>query len=127
MARFVFKLHTVLKQRKRLEQEKQRELAVRHAKQVALEDQLKRMDESLKQASEDLRRNHLTGSIDLSFLAAHRRFLTSMQRQGMQLVQQIAAAKAHVEDARRQLAEAAKRRKAIDRLRERALDTWRAD
>ena len=127
MARFVFKLETVLKQRKRLEQEKQRELAVRHAKQVALEDQLKRMDESVKQASEDLRRDHLTGSIDLSFLTAHRRFLTSMQRQGMQLVQQIAAAKAHVEDARRQLAEAAKRRKAIDRLRERAFEAWRED
>jgi len=103
------------------------ELAVRLAAQVALEDQLKQMDESLRQAADDLRKNHLTGVIDLSFLTAHRRFLTSMQRQGRQLIQQLASAKAQVDDARRQLAEAAKRRKAIERLRERGLDRWKAD
>src|SRR4051794_7518015 len=118
MARFVFKLESVLKMRKRVEQEKQRELALREAKVVELKAALTELDQSLRAASDDLRQNHLTGAINLSFLTAHRRFLLSMRRQGIQIAQQIATAQLHVDEARKQLAEAAKRRKAIERLRE---------
>src|SRR3954470_9217339 len=104
MAKFVFKLESVQKLRKRVEQEKQRELAVREAKVVDLKTALSRLDESLRAASDDLRNNHLTGAINLSYLTAHRRFLLSMRRQGMQIAQQIATAQLHVEEARRQLA-----------------------
>src|SRR4051794_20978191 len=127
MAKFVFKLEPLLKQRKREEQEKQRELASRELVLVELQNELKRLDESLKSAAEDLRNNHLTGAIDLSYLAAHRRFLGAMQRQGMSVVQKIATAQAHVDDARRKLAEAAKQRKVIERLREKQLMRWRED
>jgi flagellar FliJ protein len=127
MARFVFKLEPLLKQRKREEQEKQRELASRELVVVNLKNELTRLDESLKSASEDLRKNHLTGAIDLNFLAAHRRFLGAMQRQGMLLVQKIATAQAHVDDARRKLAEAAKQRKVIERLREKQFARWQED
>src|SRR5262245_37069502 len=127
MARFVFRLEAVLKQRKRVEQDRQRELAVRHAKLVVLEDQLMRMDETLKRAADDLRANHLTGSIDMNFLTAHRRFLMAMQREGAHVIQQIAAAKKHEDEARIELAEASKRRKAIERLRERAFERWQAE
>src|SRR5215213_1362544 len=90
MAKFIFRLEPVLKQRKREEQEKQRELAVRELVVVNLQIELKRLDDALRTASDDLRNNHLTGSIDMSFLTAHRRFLLSMQRQGRGVVQQIA-------------------------------------
>jgi len=127
MSKFVFRLEPVLKQRKREEQEKQRELALRELVVVNLQIELKRLDDTLKGASEDLRQNHLTGAIDMSFLVAHRRFLLSMQRQGVGVVQKIAAAHVHVDDARRKLAEAAKQRKVIERLRERHLLRWRED
>lgn len=127
MSKFVFRLEPVLKQRKRDEQEKQRELAVRELVVVNLQAELKRLDESLKSASEDLRTNHLTGAIDLNYLTAHRRFLGAMQRQGLAVVQKIATAQAHVDDARRKLAEAAKQRKVIERLREKQLMRWRED
>src|SRR5215212_2764963 len=127
MAKFVFRLEPVLKQRKREERDKQRELAVRELVVVNLQIELKRLDDALRSASDDLRNNHLTGSIDMSFLTAHRRFLLSMQRQGRGVVQQIAAAQVQVDDARRKLAEAAKQRKVIERLRERHLLRWRED
>ena len=127
MSKFVFRLEPVLKQRKREEQEKQRELAVRELVVVNLQVELKRLDDTLRGASQDLRQNHLTGPIDMSFLVAHRRFLLSMQRQGAGVLQKIAAAQAHVDDARRKLAEAAKQRKVIERLRERHLLRWRED
>src|SRR5262245_44477329 len=114
MAKFVFRLEPVLKQRKREEQEKRRELASRELVVVNLQTELKRLDDALKSASEDLRNNHLTGAIDLNFLTAHRRFLTAIQRQGFGVVQKIAAAQAQVDDARRKLAEAAKQRKVIE-------------
>src|SRR5688572_6697536 len=127
MAKFVFRLTPVLEQRKREEQEKQRELATRELVVVNLQNELKRLDESLKSASEDLRKNRLTGASDLTFLTAHRRFLTAMQRQGLSIVQKIAAAQVHVDEARRALVEAAKRRKVIERLREKQLARWREE
>jgi flagellar FliJ protein len=127
MARFVFRLEVVLRQRKRAEQEAQRELAVRQARLVAAEDELKRLEERVRAASDDVRQNHLTGSLDLNFLSAHRRFLNAMQRQGMEIVQRIAAGRNLVEEARMLLAEAARNRKVIEKLRERQLARWREE
>jgi flagellar FliJ protein len=127
MSKFGFRLEPVLAQRKREEQERQRELASRELVVVKLQNDLKRLDESLQGAAEDLRKNHLTGAINLNFLTAHRRFLTAMQRQGIGIVQQVAGAQVLVDEARQQLAEAAKRRKVIEKLREKQFARWRED
>jgi flagellar FliJ protein len=127
MARFVFRLESVLRQRKRAEQEAQRELAHRQATLVSFQNDLQALDEALRAASDDMRNNHLTGALDLNFLAAHRRFVNAMQRQGMNLVQKIAAAQRAVDEARALLAEAAKRRKVIEKLREKQLARWQQE
>lgn len=127
MARFKFRLEPVLKMRKRIEQDRQRELALRESKLVELQNELKRMDSTLQSTAEELRKNHLTGRIDLGFLTAHRRFLGAMQRQGIEVAQKIAAQQLKVNEARAHLAEAAKHRKAIEKLRERQLERWQQD
>ena len=127
MAKFVFRLEVVLKQRKRAEQQAQRELALRQATLVQAQNELKQLDEQVKAATESVRQNHLTGVLDLNFLAAHRRFLNAMQRKGMGIVQRIAVAQKQVDDARAVLAEAAKQRKAIERLREVQHERWRQE
>ena len=124
MPRFVFRLESVLRQRKRAEQEAQRELAHRQATLVSLQNDLQALDDALRAASEDMRNNHLTGALDMNFLAAHRRFVNAMQRQGRNLVQKVAAAQRSVDDARALLAEAAKKRKVIEKLREKQLARW---
>jgi flagellar protein FliJ len=127
MARFVFKLEGMLRQREHAEQQAQRELAVKQRALVELQGHLQQLQEAVQTANTDVRQNRLVGRLDMSFLAAHRRFLTGMQRQAMGLVQRMTIAQRSVDDARAALAEAAKQRKVIEKLREKQLERWRAE
>jgi flagellar FliJ protein len=127
MARFVFKLSGVLKQRKHEEQSRQRDLAERQAQLAALAMSLQRLNDSVAASNDDLRSNRLTGALDMSFLGAHRRFVLAMRQQAIELLQKLALAQRHVDEANARLAEAAKRRKAIEKLREKQFAQWRAE
>jgi flagellar FliJ protein len=127
MPKFVFQLQGVLRHREMVEQQKQRAFALAHAERAAAQAKLKKLDESVQQALADLRANHLTGTLDLSFLAAHRRFMLAMQRQGITLMQKVQEAQKKVDAAQAELAEAAKQRKVIEKLRERQHDRWTQD
>jgi flagellar protein FliJ len=126
MPKFVFQLDGVLRQRKYVEQQKQREHAERQAVLTQMEIELRQLNEQVQVTNDQVRQNHLTGTLDMNFLAAHRRFLIAMQRQALGLVQKMAQAKQRVEEARVELAEAAKQRKVIEKLRERHFERWRA-
>jgi flagellar FliJ protein len=127
MARFVFNLEAVLTQRKHVEQARQRDLAVVQAQMSALQNELKAMNDSVQSATNDLRQNHLTGKLDMGYLAAHRRFTIAVQRQAITLMQKIALVQRQVEDAQKALAEAAKHRKAIEKLREKHHERWKLE
>ena len=127
MPRFHFQLEGVLKQREGIERERQRALAVAQAKMQRLEEQLRDLDRAVQAAHADAREHHLVGRLDMAFLAAHRRFIASSQRQAMSLAQSMAGVKAEIDQARVALAEAAKQRKVIEKLRERQYDRWKAD
>src|SRR4051812_30142211 len=107
MARFEFKLEGVLRQRKQAEQDRQRILAGKQRALVEVQQALQRIQESVDLTNEDVRKNHLIGRLNMEFIAAHRRFLTGMQRQGMAAMQRIALAQRGVDEARLELAEAA--------------------
>ena len=124
MAKFVFKLEALLKQRKREEQQCQRRLAEHAAIVNAAEEAVRRINESVRAGHDDVRR-HLMGKLDMGFLTAHRRFMGAMQRQVIELVQKVVQAKKRLEEVRTRLAEAARRRKAIEILREKQFDRWR--
>jgi|SRR5581483_864095 len=127
MAKFAFKLEGVLRQRKHVEQEKMRALAAALKVQSEYEQELQKLSDTVQQTNDDIRRNHLTGVLDMSFLAAHRRFMNAMQRQSIGIQQKIAQAKQRVNEARAVLAEAAKQRKVMEKLREKHYERWRAD
>ncbi|MGH7176405.1 MAG: flagellar export protein FliJ [Tepidisphaeraceae bacterium] len=127
MARFVFRLQGVMRQRKLAEQEKQRALAVHQARLNALGEELRQLERSLRAASDDVRNHRLVGVLDLQFLAAHRRFLGAMQKRGMTILQRVALAKRDLDEARVALAQAARETKVIEKLRQRQHDRWRAD
>src|SRR5881394_3204163 len=113
MPKFTFKLEAVLRHRKVIEQEKQRDHALALAKLKALQDQLNAVNQSMQDTNDDVRRNHLTGKLDLGFITAHRRFLLGMQRKGMEILAQMAGIQKEVEATRAALAEAAKQRKIL--------------
>jgi flagellar FliJ protein len=127
MAKFKFQLEGVLRQRKQLERQRQRELAIVQAELNQLTAQLKELESNTQAATQDLRTNRLTGVLDMSFIAAHRRFMVSVQRQGMALVQKMANVQKKIDDARLQLFEAAKGRKIIEKLREKQFERWKQE
>lgn len=127
MAQYRFKLHAVLKHRTHIEQMRQREVAVAMAQVTRLQDELRRMNQELTDASESVRKNNMTGRLDLTFLAAHRRYLAAMQRKGMALVQRIAYAQKIADEARTRLSDAARDKKIIEKLKERGLQRWQQE
>ena len=127
MARFVFKLAGVLKQRLHEERRRQRDLAERQAHLASLQHRLRELNERVQQTNDDVRGNHLTGPLDMNFLAAHRRFLAAMQRGAVEIVRRMAVAQKQVDEALALLAEASKQRKVIEKLREKQFERWKAE
>jgi flagellar protein FliJ len=127
MARFVFSLEAVLRQRTHAEQERMRELAVVQAEMTRLQAELKALNDSMRETAADMKENHLVGTLDVAYLAASRRFTLAMQRKGQVLVQDMARQQQKVDAAQRLLAEAAKERKVIEKLRERQFERWKQE
>jgi len=127
MPKFVFQLEGALRQRTQLERMKQRELAVQMAEMNRLTEQLRQLDATVQTATADVRTNRLTGVLDMAFLAGHRRFMIATQRQSMALVQKMALQQRQVDEARAAVAEAAKQRKIIEKLREKQFERWKAE
>jgi flagellar FliJ protein len=127
MARFVFKLEGVLRQRTNVERQRQRELADWQAKLAGLETELRTLGANVQATEQDLRTNRLIGKLDLMYLAGHRRYVMSMQRKGMAIAEQMAGVQTRAQEARRNLIEAAKQKKIVEKLRERQFSRWKAD
>lgn len=127
MARFVFQLEGVLRHRRNVELERQRDVAKVQAQMTALDAQLRALDAEVTAATDDVRQNRLVGKIDLQFLAAHRRYQAATQRKAMEIVERMGAVQVQLNEARGRLAEAAKERKVIEKLRERQEEAWRAE
>ena len=126
MSKFVFNLEAVLRQRSHLEKEKQRELALIQRQMTELQTELRALNDSVQTATGDIRDNRLVGRLDMQFLAAHRRFMAATQRKGTEIVQRMALVQKQVDEAQRALAEAAKNRKAMEKLKEKAHERWKA-
>jgi flagellar export protein FliJ len=125
MPRFVFHLEGVLRQRRNIEQACLRELAGLQERFNTLDGELRAMDREVQEAMAYLRQNQLVGHLDMAFLIAHRRYTMAMQRKAITQVQRMAIVQRQVDEAHAALQEAAKRRKAIEKLRENQLARWR--
>ena len=108
MPQFDFHLDGVLHHRKNTEREKQRLLAMVLEQMTQLEAKLRALDAEVQATTGDVREHHLTGKIDLDFLAAHRRYLAATERQAMAIVQKMSVVQRAVDEARLALAAAAR-------------------
>jgi len=124
MPTFRFPLEEVLSHRRRLEEQKQRDLAVLQQEMKQAQDVLRDMNQTVQSSVGDLRENHLIGRLDLAFLAAHRRYMLAAQRRGTLMAQKMALLQRQIEEAQKALLEAAKQRKMIEKLRERQRQRW---
>src|SRR3954467_9004551 len=127
MPQFRFKLKSVLRHREIIEQSKQRDYALALGKLKELQDQLAALNLSMQSTNDDVRQNHLVGRLDVSFITAHRRFLLGMRRKAMDLAAALARAQKEAEAARVVMAEAAKQRMVLEKLREKQEQRWREE
>ncbi len=127
MPKYVFQLEALLRHRKHIEQERQRDLAVVQAKMGGLQNELDRMNQTLADAVRDLRENRLVGQVDVHFLAAHRRYILATQRKAHTLAQEMAQVQRGIDEARSDLVKAARDHKMVEKLREKHKARWDAD
>lgn len=127
MATFRFPLEGVLRHRKLIEEQKQREMASLQQEMRLAQDALRELNESAQQTIGDLRQNHLVGRLDLAFLAAHRRYMLAVHRRGTNMAQKMALLQRQIDDARGALLTASVQRKVIEKLRDNQKERWAAE
>ena len=127
MARFVFQLEGVLQHRERIERERQRDHATVAAELRRMEQELRQLNDQIEQTASEVRQHHMTGRLDMNYLAAHRRYMLAMNRQLSVLNQKTEQQRQRVQAAHQALVEAAKQKKIIEKLRERRHRLWMDD
>lgn len=126
MAKFVFKLEPLLKARKRAEERHQLVVAGVERERLVLEEKLRRRQDEIGRSKETWR-GSLVGRIDIASLRLQAASALGSVRQAQQLVLQLAGVHQRLETARGALIEATKARRAIERLKERRFERWKAD
>lgn len=123
MQPFQFKYKTVLRQREVIEQQKQRSLAKLMHQRNSMVTRLREMQETIS-ASKRQASDGLVGTVDLNAIAGIARYSASCALQGNSLVRDIAKLETLVEQARNEVIEASKNRKALELLRDRQRQAW---
>jgi len=124
MSKFVFRLATVLGQRRRDEDAAKRALGERLATSETLRRRIGSMQSSVRDSKEGLR-EALTGRVEASQVG---RFATHAQLtavRGRRVVLELAAAERQVADAREALRRAIAARRAMELLEERDREAWK--
>lgn len=127
MAKFIFKLDGVLRARLAEERARQLALASVERERVEIEDQIRAHQREISREREEMR-EHLSASGPVQLRAvrmqAHAALHASARAQ--QAVLRLAGVHRRLDAARKDLLEAATRRKAVERLKERRLEEWTA-
>lgn len=125
MARFRFNLQAVLQHRKMVEEQKQRALAALEAERARLESVIRAHQQAITEERRQMRQSLGVGDIRAVRLqsAASVRLATAAQR----AVLELAGLHRRLENARAELLEASKRRKAVELLRERRYEEWKSE
>lgn len=126
MAKFVFELEAVLKQRRAIERERMVALAEVERARIALEQRLRAIHErSLEERAELSGQLASHGVIDLRGVRFQTTAALKTRAYAQQLALQLAGVHKRIEVARRDLLEATMRRKAVETLKERRWEAWR--
>ena len=123
MARFRFRLQTLLRQREIAEQTHRRAVADLERQRLELEGRIRRHQEAISSGKQDLR-DQLVGRLDGSQLRGQAAMAMRAMRDAQQLVLELAGLHRRIETAREGLREASARRRALELLRDRQYARW---
>lgn len=128
MARFIFDLEPVLEQRRREERDRQVALAAIERERLAIESEIRSYEEASRRERLELRERLAEGS-SRAFAGVRIQAAASVHlvRLAQRAAIRLAGVHQRLEKARAELLEAATRRKAVERLREKRLEAWKAE
>lgn len=124
MASFKFRYETVLEQRRHVEDHRQRELAQLLRGKMIIENQLRRMQQTIRDSKQQVGTG-LLGKVDLNAIGRVAEYGTQVAMRGQQIVCQLAELAQRITDSRTRLIEAARRRQALQLLRDKHYQQWR--
>ena len=124
MARFRFQLEPLLRARQRAEDVVEREVARLEQARTGLEDALRGRQHRLSESKRSVR-GQLVGTIEASTVRMQANASLAIMRDAQRTVLELAGLHRQLEQAREQLREAARKRRAIELLKERQMEEWR--
>lgn len=108
------------------EDERQRELAKCLRQRMILMDQLRQMQQTIRDSKRSLG-DTLVGRVDLGRVATFAHYSGQTAVRAQQIVQKLAAVEKQVDEARQRLLAAVKDRKALELLRDQRFEAWRQE
>lgn len=126
MPRFQFRFSSLLKHRRRVEQDRRRELATCLRKQMILQNQLRTMQQSISESKRQAA-GLLVGRVDIDAISRMGAHASHTQLRGQDVVMRLADLEREIRRSRESLMDATRQRKALELLRQRHFEAWRAE
>jgi len=126
MPRFRFRLEPLLTARRHVERTKQRAVGELERQRLELEDTLRRQQRFITEGKGALR-DGLVGVLDLTEMRALAGSTMQLMRRAQRMAIELAGVHSRLQTARAELIEATRDRRAIELLRERRFDRWKAE
>ena len=119
MKQFRFRLQPLLRLRKQQEDQKKRAVGALLSQIHDLQRQALELAEAIKAEGDTLKQQYIQGNVDLNWVSHYRRYVTSVQCAIAERIQTATNIQEKLHQARRDLAEAAKQTKILEKLKER--------
>ncbi len=126
MPRFKFRFTSLLKHRRRIEQDRRRQLATHLRTQMILRNQLRTMQASIT-ASKREAAELLVGKVDVEAISRMGMHASHTQLSGQRIVQKLANLERDIHQSRASLLDATRQRKALELLRQKHFDAWKLE
>lgn len=126
MAKFTFQLESVLRHRRMVEEQRQRELAMVLKERAELREQLRQMQQTISRSKRQLC-DGLIGAVDVDRVAGFARYSAQVTQRARGYVLKLASVEKRIEEARGRLLEAKRARRALELLRERRYAQWKLE
>lgn len=124
MAQFQFRFQTLLAHHRRVEDQRQRELAKHLRTRLILHDQIRDMQDTIRDSKQSMA-DGLVGKVDLTRVGQFARYSGHAATRARQIVVKLAGLEKQIEDARQALLDATKQRKSLELLRDKHEAQWR--
>lgn len=126
MAVFEFKFESVLKQRRRVEDKHQRELAQLLRQKMIFESELRQLQQRITDDKASMT-DSLRGHVNVGRIRQHAAHSAQVTGRAQQIAVKLLAMHRQIEQARGTLLEATRARKSIELLRDRHYNRWRRE